>query len=157
MTFAYFDYFIGNLVLPILCLAFIAVPLFRLVRRTAGEIVRGEKPQLLQDYRVIILLLVMLAVAVIMISILLQGGIHLLYERPGSAITVEGTIGEIDRLNAFQNTRYIFQDESSSGYRFTVDGVTCTGIARGTLNVGDEATITYLPKSGFILSIIPTD
>lgn len=157
MTFSYFDYFVGNLVLPILCLAFIAVPVFRLVRRTAGEIVRGEKPQVLRDYRVIILLLVLLAVAVIMISILLQGGIHLIYERPVSAVTVEGTIGELDRLNSFQNTRYIFRDESSSGYRFTVDDVTCTGIAKGTLNVGDEVTMTYLPRSRFILSIARTD
>ncbi|MDD5864184.1 MAG: hypothetical protein PUD80_06100 [Firmicutes bacterium] len=155
MTFSYFDYLIGNLILPVLCLAFISVPVFRLVQRTARQIARGEKPQLLGDYRMIILLLVMLAVGGIMISFLLRGGIHLVYERPRSAVSVEGTIEEIDRLNAFQNTRYIFNDENSNGYRYTVGGVTCTGIAKGTLNVGDMVTVTYLPKSGFILSISP--
>ena len=36
---------------------------------------------------------------------------------------------------------------------YTVDGVTLTGMAKGTLEPGDEVVVTYLPKSGFVLSI----
>ena len=37
MTFSYFDYLIGNLILPVLCLAFISVPVFRLGRLPEGR------------------------------------------------------------------------------------------------------------------------
>lgn len=153
MTFSYFDYLIGNLVLPIFCLAFLSVPLVRGIARTARQLARGERAQILGDYRMIILLIVMLAVTALLISFLLQGGIHLIYERPGDAVTVEGTIEAIDRLSSFQNTRYIFSAENSNGYRYQIGDVVCIGIAKGTLNVGDTVTATYLPKSGFLLSI----
>ena len=55
--------------------------------------------------------------------------------------------GEIE-LDESGKTKY-----ATGTVTYTVDGVELKGMAKGTLEAGDEVTVTYLPKSGYVLSI----
>lgn len=152
MTFAYQDYLFSNLLLPVFALVFISVPVFQMIGRIIRQLIRGERAAF-GDYRGVILFVLLILLAAILVSSLLHGGIHLIYERADDAVTVTGTIEDIQKRSALSGTRYTAYGESGSGYDYTIDGITCTGMAIGTLEAGDEVTVTYLPKSGFVLSI----
>lgn len=152
MIFSYWDYFVSNLMLPVFALAFIAVPVFNMVRRVLLQVANGE-PIDMGGAKMVILFVLLIAIAVILANFIFHGGIQLVFDRPSKAVTVEGTIQDIDALNALEGVRYSSNDEMSYGYTYTIDGVTCTGMAKGTLEVGDAVIATYLPKSGFVLSI----
>lgn len=155
MTFAYQDYLFNSLLLPVFALVFLAVPVFQMIGRIIAQLVRGERAAF-GDYRGVILFVLLILLGVLLVSSLFQGGIHLIYERADDAVTVSGTIEEIHKRSALSGTRYTSHGETSSGYDYTVNGVTCTGMALGTLEVGDEVTVTYMPKSGFVLAIEET-
>lgn len=40
-----------------------------------------------------------------------------------------------------------------TGYEFTINGIQCTAPVKGSLKVGNYVSVTYLPKSGYILYI----
>lgn len=86
---------------------------------------------------------------------LMHGGIHLLYERESDAIMVQGEIEKIDNLNilAFPNLDCTYTDGNTHGVQITLKGVCYTAIEKGTLKIGDNVKINYLPQSGFILHI----
>ena len=153
MTFSYFDYLINNLVLPVFALAFIAFPVCRMVVQVIRRVKNGESVSF-GDASTVLVFLLMLVVAVILGNILFSSsGCYLISERPGDAVTTQGTIEQIQPLGIFESPKYTSNGESSNGYAITIDGVSCTAMAQGTLEVGDEVTVTYLPKSGFVLSI----
>jgi len=153
MSFGYWEYFMNNLMLPVFGLAFVAVPTFQLVRRQIEEWTTGRK-RVNWDGKALLFFLVMIVAAVFLCkSLFLDGGIHLTYERPKHAVTVEGTLESIEKYSELRGIRYSAYGETSCGYAYTVDGTELTGMAKGTLEAGDEVTVTYLPKSGFVLSI----
>lgn len=153
MTFAYSEYLINNLVLPLFALAFIAVPVGRMIISVIGHAVRGEGVNF-GDAKTVLLLILMIVVAVILCNILISGhGYCLIGERASDAVTAEGTIEQIQPLSIFSSPKYTASGESSNGYAITIDGTTCTSMALGTLEVGDQVTVTYMPNSGYILSI----
>ena len=153
MTFAYWEYLFNNLILPVFALAFIAVPTFRLVMRLLEQYATGEQ-RVKWDGQSLIFFAAMLVVAVLLgKNLITGGGIHLVTERPEAAVTVEGTLEEVKANSIWNGLRYSAYGESSSGYTYTVNGQTLKGMAKGTLEAGDEVTVTYLPKSGFVLSI----
>lgn len=152
MTFAYSEYLINNLLLPIFALAFIAVPVFKALFRLLGQLVRKESVDF-GDSKAVLLLIALIVVAVILGNILFHGGIHLIYERAASAVTTQGTIEEIQACSILESPKYTAGGESSNGYEITIDGTTCRTMALGSLEVGDEVTVTYMPKSGFVLTI----
>lgn len=152
MTFAYQDYLFNNLLIPVLAVVFICIPLFQMVGRVIRQLVHGERPEF-GDAKSKLLLILMVVILVIIISTLFRGSIHLIYERPGDAVTIEGTIENIDKLSSFEGVRYTSNGETTFGYQYTVDGTVCTGMALGSLEVGDEVTVTYLPNSGYVLEI----
>lgn len=152
MVFAYSEYLFNNLMLPVFALVFIAVPVFRMVGRIIGQLVRKEAVEF-GDSKVVLLFILLIVVAAILCNILLHGGIHLILERPGSAVTTQGTIEEINACGILESPKYTFSGENSNGYKITIGDVTCTSMALGSLEVGDEVTVTYMPKSGFVLSI----
>lgn len=153
MIFSYYDYLLNNLLLPLAALVVMAVLVVRPVAMQGlGSV--------FQDRRLAALLVVLLAVAALLLLTLTQGGgLHLLTERPGDAVAAQGTIVELKQGNPLLNPRYSAYDELSSGYRMTLStesgNVTVTIMARGTLAVGDRASVTYLPKSGFALGVSP--
>lgn len=153
MTFSYFDYLISNLVLPVFALAFIAFPVCRLVIQVIRQVKNSESVSFGEASTVLVFIL-MLVVAVILGNILFRsGGFYLITERPGDAVTTQGTIEEIQPLGIFESPKYMSNGESSNGYAITIDGISCTTMAQGMLEVGDEVAVTYLPNSGFVLSI----
>ena len=153
MAFGYWEYFIYNLMLPVFGLVFIAVPTFRLVMRLLEQYATGRQ-RVNWDGHSILFFVVMVVVAVMLVKTLITGGgIHLIYERPKAAMTVETTLEAVEPKSIWSGIRYSAYGESSSGYEYTLDGQTLTGMAKGTLEAGDEVTVTYLPKSGFVLSI----
>ena len=153
MAFGYWDYLTNNLLLPVFGLVFIAVPVVRLVIRLLEQYATGRS-RVNWDGRAIFLFVAMLLVGVMLAGNLVTGGgLHLITERPKDAVTVEGTLELVEPYSIWTGIRYTSNGESSSGYKYVVNGQTLTGMARGTLEAGDEVSVTYLPKSGFVLSI----
>ena len=84
-----------------------------------------------------------------------HGGIHLIYEREFDAVDIQGNIEEIRELGRYSfpelKTEYGYGDKN--GVQFLIGGVECTAPTRGDIAVGDNVTVTFLPQSGYILSI----
>lgn len=156
MTFPYFDYFFSNLVFPLLALVFVAVPVFKMLGRVLRQIANHE-PVYFGDASSTVLFVCLLLVGAILIATLFNGGIHLIYERPDDAITVQGTIGDIQPCSILTSPKYFTTSENSNGYKLTVGDITCVIHSRGTLEVGDQVTVTYMPNSGFALEVIETN
>ena len=153
MTFTYWEYLFSNLILPVFGLVFIAVPTVRLVMRLLEQYATG-KQRTNWDGQSIAFFVAMLVVAVLLgKNLITGGGIHLVYERPKAAVTVEGTLEQVKSNSIWSGLRYTAYGENSSGYEYTINGQTLKGMAKGTLEAGDDVTVTYLPKSGFVLSI----
>lgn len=90
---------------------------------------------------------------------LLYGGIYLYNERETDAVEIQGEITNIKGLGEFSFPRIKgnYTYEEKNGYAFTINGVQCTFIIKGSLVVGDYVTVKYLPKSRYILYIAETD
>ncbi len=158
MYFDYWQYVRGCLVIPLLVALFALlmiisvmshyVPMF--FRKTLGY----------QDVVNILLVFLICGFFLCMnIGRLSHGGIHLIYERESSAIELHGEIDEIEYLGrySFPEMKSEYGYENSNGVQFTIDGVQCTAVVKGGLEIGDYVTISYLPMSGYILSIVETE
>ena len=114
------------------------------------------KKQSLFD-KVIFLLAILVSVFFLRMDggILLHGGIHLLTERLSDAVEMRGYISEIERLGrySFPNLDSEYKQDEVNGVEFTIDGIQCTAMAKGNLEVGDYVSVKYLPKSGYVLYI----
>ena len=86
---------------------------------------------------------------------LLHGGVYLRDEKETDAIEMQGEISDIIGLSefSFPVVKGNYLHEEKNGYEFTVNGVKCQAVLKGTLEVGDYVSVTYLPKSGYILYI----
>ena len=91
---------------------------------------------------------------------LLNGGVYLLREKAAAAITYEGTVAEISPYDqySFPNISAYHTDESEIspnlyGCRIVVDNLVLKAPDSGTLRAGDHVSVTFLPKSMYILSI----
>ena len=86
---------------------------------------------------------------------LLHGGIYLHDEKETDAIELQGEISDIRGLSEFlfPVVKGDYLHEEKNGYEFTVNGVKCQAVLKGSLEVGDYVTVKYLPKSGYILYI----
>ena len=88
-----------------------------------------------------------------------HGGIYLLREKESDAVEMQGEITEITGLNYYslpiiecdyyENMKY----GDPTGYEFTINGIQCTAPVKGSLKSGDYVSVTYLPRSGYILYI----
>ena len=153
MSFGYWDYLFNNLFLPAFGLVFIAVPTVRLVLRLVEQAATGRK-RVNWDAQSLIFFVAMVAIGVLLArSLFVGGGLNLITERPGDAVTVEATLDAVKAKSALSGVRYNANGETSSGYEYTIGDLTLTGMAKGTLEAGDEVVVTYLPKSGYVLSI----
>ena len=91
----------------------------------------------------------------IQIGVLYNGGIYLREEKETDAVEMQGEITNIEGLGEFSFPRIQddYEYDEKNGYKFTINGVQCTFVAKGSLEVGDYVTVKYLPKSGYILYI----
>ena len=153
MAFGYWEYFIYNLMLPIFGIAFVAVPAFRLVMRVLEQYATGRQRVKWDGQSVVFFALMIVIGVVLVFNLFSSGSFHLIYERPKAAVTVEGTLESVKAGSVWSGIRYTYEGENTYGYTYTVDGVELKGMAKGTLEAGDEVTVTYLPKSGYVLAI----
>jgi len=88
-----------------------------------------------------------------------HGGIYLLWERESDAVGMQGKITEITELSQYSLPRIecdYYEDlkyGDPKGYEFTINGIQCIAPVKGSLKVGNYVSVTYLPKSGYILYI----
>ncbi len=89
----------------------------------------------------------------------MHGGIHLYYEKETDAMELQGEITNVKGLGefVFPTVKDGYRHEEKNGYEFTINGVKCMAVRKGSLEVGDYVTVRYLPKSGYILYIAETE
>lgn len=153
MSFTYFDYLINNLMMPVFAIAFILVPLFTLITSTLKYYAKNKTFDTTHLPVKILFCVALIALLVIMSGVLRLGGLHLITERPSHAVTITGTIEDVDILSSFEGPKYSTGSEASYGVRFTVNGVQCLSMAKGDFELGDTVSITYMPKSSFVLNM----
>ena len=115
----------------------------------------------LPGIRLIILIVVLGTIESMYLYIgrLSYGGIYLLREKESDAVEMQGEITEITGLNyySFPRIECDYYDNlkygDPTGYEFTINGIQCTAPVKGSLKVGNYVSVTYLPKSGYILYI----
>lgn len=100
----------------------------------------------------------------IYVSFIIHGGFSLLLENEGDAVTVDGVISELEESALFTYPTHSADVEGygsgpSAGVDITIGELSLSG--HGSIyhrfSTGDDVTVTYLPKSGYILSIVHTD
>jgi len=153
MTFAYWEYFIYNLMLPVFGTAFVAVPTVRLVMRLLEQYATGRQRVKWDGQSIVFFVLMVVIGAVLVVNLITSRSFHLIYERPKAAVTVEGTLEQVKAGSVWSGIRYTYEGQNTYGYTYTIDGLELKGMAQGTLEPGEEVTVTYLPKSGYVLSI----
>lgn len=153
MNFSFYTYFLNNLALPLFAIAFICVPMGKLIYTFLRSYFVDKQVDTSNLVQKLLFSLALLVLLVLMIYMLSQGGIHLIYEWPSKAVCSEGIIEEITALNSLHGMKYDYDGVSSYGYEFTINGETLVGMAIGDLETGDTVTYTYLPNSGYILTI----
>ncbi len=158
MHFEYTQYVRGCLIIPI----FVSLFALSMLISAASHFVTVIIQQKLSSRDVINLLLAVLVCVFFLcmnVGRLLHGGIHLTYERESNAVELQGEILEIKELGRYSfpelKTEYGYGE--TNGVQLVIDGVECTAVTRGMLEVGDNVTVTFLPQSGYILSITLND
>lgn len=156
MQFSYSQYLRACLIVPLLisifALCVLTPPAFRLLL----SIFRHKfSIQEASDFATTALILVLICGT--NVGHLLNGGLHLIYEREYDAVEFQGEIAEIHSLGqfSFPRLRTEYDQGKHDGVEFIIDGTECTAPTSGTLAVGDYVTVIYLPQSGYVLSITP--
>lgn len=156
MTFAYHEYLLNALMMPLFALAFVLAAIFFSLKPEIKNYFTTKEIEWSHLGRKLGLNIILLAMVVLMCVILSHGGFSLITERPKDAMTVTGTIEQIEARSSFESMKFWSDYGESYGIEFTVDEITCVAMAQGDLEVGDQVTVTYMPKSGFVLSIEET-
>ena len=153
MTFVFWEYVMYNLMLPLFGIVFIAVPVVRLAMRVLEQYATGRRRVNWDGQTVMFFVVMVLVAGILAVNLFTSGSWHLAHEWPKAAVTEEGTLETVTANSVWSGNRYNYNGESSYGYTYTINGRTLKGMAKGTLEPGDEVTVTYLPKSGYVLSI----
>jgi len=152
MRFDYTQYFKSCLLLPFELIIFfgviILIGLIPFIRY-----IRTNKVEAHRLFSFLIPILFALVAILLQIGKLANGGIYLLDEQEDDAIQVSGVIESIDALHEYEFPRIDPGDGYYNGVLFTINGTKCKGIQKGDFEEGDLVLVTYLPKSGYILTI----
>lgn len=153
MVFDFDQYCRNDMFFPIVILLFLLPGWFSALARVISQIRSREwtREELAKN-------LFALAVASFLcginLRVLLGGGMYLVFERPGDAVTLCGTVERIEDYGSMGGHKYDTEDFGTElGARITVEGVEYHAMTAGNLEVGDEVRFTYLPRSGYILEI----
>ena len=153
MVFPYHLYYRVNFCEP-LCLLFISLCAVGVCGWQAFRCFRCST-----DYRYLVSNVVILVIAIfflyLSISSLSQGGIYLLKETDRDAVSACGHIEDIVQHTGFNMHKYYYQGATELSYEVRIDGESYFVISPTNYAVGDYVEFTYLPLSGFVLSIYP--
>ena len=150
MYFEYAQYVRGCLVTPIFASLFALSVLIPSISHFVSIIIQ-EKSFSRDMIKFLLVVLVCGFFLSMNVGRLLHGGIYLIYESESDAVELQGEILEIKELGRYSfpklNTEY-GHSVTANGVQLVIDGIECTAVTRGTLEVGDKVTVTFLPKSG---------
>lgn len=154
MHFEYTDYVMGCMVLPI-CVILFAVTFFIFVLLHGLTAIKHNGFSYRKLVHIVLALLVCCFFFILNIGRLFHGGFYLVAEREHDAVKMQGTISDINDLNrfSFPELKNVYKDGQTNGAQLIINGITCIAISSGDLEVGDFVTVTYLPRSKYILSI----
>lgn len=155
MQFPYDQYLRTSLLFPLFMIGLALVGLIPGLVHIIYVVLHNQTRQAVNFVRFFSLLFLSFAFFCVGAGRLMHGGIHLLYERESDAIFVQGETEKIDHLNmlTFPNLDCTYTDGNTHGVHITLNGVCYTAIEKGTLKIGDNVIIEYLPQSGYILNI----
>lgn len=162
MEFDYIQYYRGCFILPIILLSCFIIYLIVLIIGTL-IVIRKHNIMMLTKERIIsVVLSVILVLSFCSMNMghLYNGGIHLYGENEDTAIETLGTIENIEYMNCFEFPSKLeseFKTDEINGVRITIDGVQYRAIAKGSLEIGDDVMLVFLPYSRYILAIYKTD
>ena len=153
MNFDYNLYYRGCLIVPCVLIIFVVVVLVAaMVPFIKKLFLHTVKPN--DVVKLILLLLVCVILSFGKISILANGGLQLLNESESDAIILEGEIQEVVEIGGYFFPNFGSKyDEASNGFNLTINGTKCTMPIKGEFDVGDDVRVSYLPRSGYVLSI----
>ena len=113
---------------------------------------KGNKTDFLKGLIIVTISCILLSVSM---SKLIHGGAAVFSENETDGIQLQGEISQVEELGHWGVPKLKF--DGGSGTLLTINGVTCRTIIDVPLDVGDYVQVTYLPKSGYILSIEEID
>ena len=159
MVFSYNDYYFNCLALPLFVLLFASVALIPgMVISLKEMITKGISTGRVSSF--LFFLFILLFFIRLNGGRLINGGMYLFLEKAEAAITAEGTIEEITLLNQFSFPNISEYDKYESrtspniyGYKIVVNNIVLKAPAIGALMSGDHVSVTFLPKSRYVLSI----
>ncbi len=147
MIFEYKEYLDGLFSFPLI-LFMIGIALFIVGILAIFKVVKiNEKHRLIR----IILIFALVVLFTIEPGIQLSKGIKLLSEKDEDTIKLSGSISSID--NDKYSPRFYYDGNSCFGSYITVNNTRVYIMDIGELEIGDQVTITYLPKSKIVLEV----
>lgn len=158
MSFDYSLYFRGCFVLPIFYSLFSALIFVSIMLHVISTTVREGL-----SFKFLLPKILGMVICVFLLCLnicrLLQGGVYLIVEQREDAVKINGIITNIDELGlfSFPELESEYDGNEHNGVIVNVSGVLCTAVTCGDFEVGDKVEIEYLPKSGYLLSIISTE
>ena len=154
--FSYNDYYLINFANPFV----VAIGSFSILLCTIVSLFRSiKRGQYTAKTIVPCLIGFVICVYFIIINVqtLARGGIYLCSEKESEAVVIQGTIEEIEECDNSYNQKYgrsaTNDGTTSFGVKILIEGNCYYAITSGGLQPGDDAIITYLPKSRFVLRI----
>ncbi|MCB9498818.1 MAG: hypothetical protein H6687_02900 [Bacillales bacterium] len=146
MDFAYHDYYLNMYIMPIIVFIIITIG----VTTTLFNVINAAKSPL-PKWLTISFCLFIASFLFIQAFSQFRFGYYLHEETPENAIVTEGVIEKIkeDKLSA----RYFYDGKPTKSSIITISGKDYYFMMLGNLEIGDEVSITYLPKSTIVLSV----
>lgn len=155
MKFDYQTYLFNDLLFPVLILLFLATGWLGILRDILSQ---REKKNQLQIGKWLFCVVILSFLSSIHIRTLSSGSVWLILERPEHAEITTGILEASEQYGVMNGHKYSTDSQGTQfGCRITVNGEEYHVVTTGDLQIGDEVTVTYLPRSGYVLYIGAAD
>ena len=158
MTYEYNIYYRQNCIIPIILILFIGLLMVKIGWNLFKKFSTINFYQCVKENipQCIFLIGCLFLIAINSIH-LFRGGIYLLTEKESDVININGTIEETIEIDFLTGSKYNVENNHGRGEAIVINGTRYYLTTYGDLKVGDNVSITVLPKSKFILEIQKTD
>lgn len=140
MTFSYSEYSQTFLLYPLVFIIFLTPMLISIAHALIRCLLDSFTNNLKEIATLGFVCVIVVCAIISSISTLASGGAWLFVENETSSVEATGTITEIERVGKHE-------------YQFMMNGTMYTIIDTGDFGEGDFVSITYLPKSKYVLSM----
>lgn len=142
----FYTLFLYSLAILVLAIFFIAIGAYAIYVNA-----KATRINLMDFFGKILFIAVAVFIAIQGVIPLARHGIHLIKEKEIDKIECSGTITDIKEMS--QMHKYTFDGQTSFSSYIFIDGERYYVMYTGSLEIGDEVSFEYLPKSKIILSI----